>query len=439
MATSRVFSQTTGELIRRALLDARIIPAEQPVQQIDFERGLDSLNYVVKGWQAQDLNLWLKEEAVLPLNVGQRMYELGPDGAECADANNFYSTTLGSAAALNDTAITVADTTGMNAASDILNSDPTAGTTDWTAINGATLTAGLTITNVGGLAGGADYSLPVTVGKTYRVRFDYTLGTSSSCTFSVLNGSTVANSVTLNATTSDNELLITAVNSTITFRIENVSTTVGETSTVSGLQYVDQFTGSRIGICLDDGTRFWGNVLNVNSLTTLDLVSGITGAAAVNNTVYSYTEQLFRPLKVLNSRYASSLTASEIPSNQWSRQEYFEQPDKDSQGTVVQWYYSPQTQRGEYYVWQVANSVNSLVRFTYMKPALVYTEIEDELEPPSEWYQALKWAIAADVAPSYGIPDDRQLVLEAKAADFLEKVLGFDNEYSSMYFQPDFN
>lgn len=439
MTTSRVFTQTVGDLVKKALRDARIIPVEQPVNAIDYERGIDALNYVVKFWQTQDLNLWLKEEAVLPLNVGQRKYLLGPNGAECADANNFYNTALATAAVSTDTVITVDSTSGMTGAADILTADPTDGVTGWTAINSATLAAGLVITNVGATQGGADYVLATTPGQTYRIRYDYTLGTSSSCIFSVLNGSTVADTATLTSTSSGNELTITAVNDTITFRAQNGSSVAGQTSTVANLQYVDEDSGSRVGIKLDDGTRFWGNVYAVDSATQFTLVSGITGAAAIDNTVYSYTEKLSRPVRMLQLRYASSLTASEIPSNRWSRDEYFDQPDKDSSGTVVQWYYSPQTNDGELYVWQVASSIDSLCRFTYVKPALVYTDQQDTLEPPSEWFMALKWAIAAEVGPSYGLPDNRQVILEAKAQNALDKALAHDNEYSSMYFQPDFN
>jgi len=82
--------------------------------------------------------------------------------------------------------------------------------------------------------------------------------------------------------------------------------------------------------------------------------------------------------------------------------------------------------------------VNSVVRFTFMEPTVVYSEVEDLIQFPSEWFMALKWAIASDLGPSYGLPDNRQLKIDAQAAKTLEEVLGYDNEYSSMYFQPEF-
>ena len=143
-------------------------------------------------------------------------------------------------------------------------------------------------------------------------------------------------------------------------------------------------------------------------------------------------------MRLTQARYGDTLSSTEVPTNRWAREEYFDQPDKDSSGTVVNWYYSPQLDNGELYVWQVANSIRNVLRFTYMVPSYVYTETTDVLEFPSEFYLPLKWAIAADIGPSYALPDNRQAILEGKAAATLEDALEHDVEYDSMYTQPDF-
>lgn len=443
MATSAVFTKTAGEIITQALRDSRIIPVEQSVQAIDFARGIEALNNIATEWQSQDINLWLTDHAVLPLVTDQRKYLLGPGGDECANEDNFFSTTLGANQVASDTAITVVSTTDMVAAPNILVTDPTASTQDWTAINSATLSisGGLVITNVGATAGGADFSLTTTIGQTYRVRFGYTLGTSSSCTFSVLNGVTVADTITLSATAANTELTITAATATITFRAQNVSTTTGETSTVSSLNFVDDETGSRIGFELTDGSRFWDRVLNVNTSATIDITAGLPSAASNGLSVFFYTTQIDRPLRLLRNggQYSDTITGSETPANRWSRDEYFNQPDKDASGTVTQWYYQPTLENGELFVWQVASSVNNILRFSYIRPALVYTEKTDLLDFPSEFFMPLKWAIAAEIGPSYGVKDNRQLVLESKAVGKLEQALAHDTEMDAFYIQPDFN
>jgi hypothetical protein len=443
MTTSSILAKTAGKIIEQALRDARIVAVEQPIQDIDNQRGLDALNNVAKYWQTQDINLWLEDQGVLPLIVGQARYLLGPNGAESANADDFFNTTLGAAQVAADTAITVASSTNMTAAPNILSTDPTTSVQDWTAINSATLavSSGLLITNVSSTAGGADYTLPVTVGQTYRVRFGFTLGTSSSCAFSVLNGATVADTTTLTASSASTELTITAVNSTITFRAQNVSTTTGHTGTVASLQYVDDQTGSRIGFELTDGSRYWDYVLNVNSATSIDITTGLLTAASSGLTVFFYLTKLERPMRLLRKgcTYSDSITGSEIPVNRWARSQYLEQPDKNSTGTINQFTYRPRLNDGELFIWQVAGSVNNIFRFNYVRPAKVYTETTDELDFPSEFYLCLKWAIAADIGPSYGLSDSQQMILESKAASTLENTLAHDTEMDAMILQPDFS
>ena len=311
MATSAILAKTVSEISEEALRDARIISAEQDVQAIDAARCFTALNNIVKFWQTQDINLWLTEEAVLPLVKDQQSYTLGPNGDHCTTADDFKYTTTDAAEATSQTVISVTSTSGM------ANSD-------------------------------------------------------------------------------------------------------------------------NIGIELDDGTRHWTTIVSFVANDTVTITTGLASAAASGNTVYTYTTLIPRPMRILSARYASSLTASEIPTNRWTRQQYFNQSNKDSSGTVINWYYSPQRTDGELYVWQVANNVDNVLRITYMSPALVYGATTDDLDFPSEWYLPLKWAIAAEIGPSYGLNNERQMQLEAKSAYTLEQVLAHDVEVGSIYIQPDF-
>lgn len=436
---SRIYTRTAGEIITEALRDAKIIAAEQPVNAIDYSNGLNSLNNVSKFWQTKGVHLWLMERAVLPLNVGQKVYELGPDGDPCGYEDTFYSTTLDAAGSTSDTTLTVDSTVGMEAAPDILDADPTDSTQDWTATSATlSLSSGLRVTNSGAAAGYATYELDATVGQTYRVRVSNTIGTSSGVVVSVLNSTTVEDTATLSSSTTT-ELTITASLDTIIFKVANTSTTSTHYSTIFDLQYVDEETGSRIGIELDDATRQWTYVLDVDSATQVEITTGLTSAAAVDNSVYSFVDQIDRPLKLFNFMFGSQVGVSGVPVNHWSRQEYMQQPDKSSQGTVVNWFYNPTLAEGKLYVWQTANNVSNLLYFDVRKPLAIYNEISDELDFPAEYLMALKWGIAADVAPSYGVPENRQIVLETKAVEALESALDNDNELDSIYITPNYS
>jgi 3D (Asp-Asp-Asp) domain-containing protein len=440
MTASKIYTRTAGQIIEEALRDARIIPAEQPIQAVDYENGLDALNNVSKFWQTKGVHLWLEERAVLPLNPGQQVYLMGPDGDPCGYREGFVETDVGADASQGATALTVVSSEGMEPAPDILESDPTDSTQDWTATNATLSTSsGLRVTNSGAAAGSATYELEATIGQTYRVRFGFTLGTSVSATISVLNGATVEDSVLLSASGASNELVITAAVDPIVFKIANTSTTVAQYSTVYDLQYVDDIAGSRIGVELDDGTMQWNYVLNVNSATSIDLTNALDDDAAENNQIFSFTTQIDRPLRLSNFMYSSAPGSSGVPVNKWSRQEYMQQPQKNAQGSVVNWYYNPTLDDGRLYVWQTANNIQNTLEFDVRKPLSVYSQVSDILDYPSEAYLPLKWGIAADLGPQYGVKEARQTILEQKAFDHFESWQGSDNEESSMMITPDYS
>jgi hypothetical protein len=438
VTTSKIYTRTAGQIIEEALRDARIIPAEQPIQAVDFENGLDALNNVSKFWDTKGIHLWLIERAVLPLNVGQQMYLLGPDGDPCGYEESWFETNVSTAASSGATSLVVDSTASMEAAPDILDSDPTDSTQDWTATNSTlSVSSGLRVTNSGAAAGSATYNLETTLGQTYRVRVKFTLGTSVGCTLSVLNGATVEDTVTLTASSTDVEIVITAAVNPITFKVANTSTTIAEYSTIYDLQYVDDEAGSYIGVELDDGTMQWTHVVNVNSSTAIDITDALDDDVAVDNQIFGYSDQVDRPLRLTNFMYSPQPGAAGTPVDLWSRQEYTQQPQKNAQGNVVNWYYNPTLGQGRLYVWQTANSISNTLRFDVRKPLSVYTNISDELDFPSEYYLPLKWGIAADLGPSYGVKESRQAVLEQKAADFLESALGNDNESDGFFIMPD--
>lgn len=328
----------------------------------------------------------------------------------------------------------------VQGAPDIFASDPTDSTQDWTTINSgviATVATGLELTNGAGVAGGAEFTLDTTIGVDYRVDISYEVGTAASAVFTVEDTTGVLDTITLTATGTDS-LKFTARDLTTTFRFENGSIVIGLDNVLASLNYRDKTAGDRIGIELDNGLRHWDDVVSVDSDTQVSLNNGVETEATAGNTVYTYATAIARPMRLLQSRFAETITATEIPVRQWSRDEYFDQPDKDSSGTVVNWYYTPTLNIGQLFVWQVANDINQVLRFTYVEPIEIPTDTDDSLDVPSEWYLPLKWAVAAELGPSRGISDNRQVILESKAAATLQEALDFDVERESLSLQPNF-
>lgn len=196
--------------------------------------------------------------------------------------------------------------------------------------------------------------------------------------------------------------------------------------------------GDVIGVRLDDGTRQWTTILSIPSTTSVKLTTALTGAAAIDNSVFTFTSLIPRPMRILQLRRDKiGNTDDEIESLKWSRDEYFAQPNKSSQGDLVNWYYTPELTKGRLYVWQTSNDADKVARFTYSRPIDVTNDTADAPDFPSEWFRMLKYNLAVEVAPEYKVPINRLEKLELKANELLEDALGYDVEDDSMSLQPD--
>ena len=105
-----VLTATANDIVRAALRLIGEVDANQTVGATEIQDGLESLNYLVKGWQSQSLHLWTKREATLFLDVGKENYKLGPSGDEVTDSDDFTNTEL--AVAGDDTLTMNGTTTG---------------------------------------------------------------------------------------------------------------------------------------------------------------------------------------------------------------------------------------------------------------------------------------------------------------------------------------
>lgn len=441
MTTTPTLTVTARTIIDSAYRAAGIVPTRQAVKNYEFDRGIESLNFLIKAWQNQEIHLWSEEEAIIPLVKGQRKYVLGPGGDEVAVSTSFNATNIETTAAVaTDTVLNVFSTEDMTAAPNILSGSPTISVQDWTAINSATIASDgttLTVTNGAAVAGGAEYTLEVEEGERYILSYTYVQGTSPGMTVSAVSGTTL-DTETLVASGAG-ELDFTANSDTVTLRVENTSAVSGETSLISAINYVKVSSGDRVGVELDDGTREWSYLISIPTSTTIRISTPLSDAAAINNLIFNYSEKIDRPLRVLQCRYASGVQASEIPTNKWSRDEYFDQPDKDSEGQVSNWYYSPQLTNGDLYVWQTASSVDNVLRMTYIRPLEISQDTLDTQDIPAEWVNALKWSLASELGAEFNIPDAKQQKIDGKAGAHLKAALDHDVEDSHIQLEPNWS
>jgi hypothetical protein len=196
--------------------------------------------------------------------------------------------------------------------------------------------------------------------------------------------------------------------------------------------------GDNAGVQMNDKTRFWTTIKSVDSATQVTLYTVLPSASTIGNTLFTFTTLIQRPKRILSFRRKTYADDNEIPVLSWSRNQYFNQVNKSSQGTVVNCYYSPQLTNGRLYVWQTASSVNDFVRFTFERPLDVVTSGTQTIDFPEEWQEAMIYNVAARLADDYDTPPAKMQSVNAKAIQFLDDLLGWDEEMESLTLQPDF-
>jgi hypothetical protein len=196
--------------------------------------------------------------------------------------------------------------------------------------------------------------------------------------------------------------------------------------------------GDNAGVQMNDKTRFWTTIKSVDSATQITLYTVLPSASTLGNTLFTFTTLIQRPNRILSFRRKTYADDNEIPVLSWSRNQYFNQVNKSSQGTVVNCYYSPKLTNGRLYVWQTASSVNDFVRFTFERPLDIITSGTQTIDFPEEWQEAMIYNVAARLADDYDTPPAKMQSVNAKAIQFLDDLLGWDEEMESLTLQPDF-
>jgi hypothetical protein len=147
-----------------------------------------------------------------------------------------------------------------------------------------------------------------------------------------------------------------------------------------------------------------------------------------------------KPMRVLSVRRKVTSGGIETPLYEMSRQEYFDTPNKTSEGTPTAFYYDPQTTAGTLYLWPRPSTVVAAaqtLQLTYLRRMDDFDASSDDADLPQEWLQALCYALAAELALKYGVAPDVRAEIGGRANALYAALKGWDNEPASMYLQPD--
>lgn len=149
-----------------------------------------------------------------------------------------------------------------------------------------------------------------------------------------------------------------------------------------------------------------------------------------------------RPLRIEECfiRYnPTSQTPADVSLQALSRNEYDMLGNKFSSGTPNSYYYDQQIPNGILYLYVVPDSLAAgfEVHILARKQISDIASTADTLDFPSEWYQALKHALADETALENQIPESVADRISAKASQYREEMEDWDREYTSVFFQPD--
>jgi hypothetical protein len=104
--------------------------------------------------------------------------------------------------------------------------------------------------------------------------------------------------------------------------------------------------------------------------------------------------------------------------------------------------YQPFINYGVLKVWPTPDSEaasNWTLDLTYQSPFEGFTAASETPDFPQEWQMALIWALAADLAPEYGLPITDRDRLDKKAKEYMDMAMSGGMEDASLFIKPDYD
>ena len=186
---------------------------------------------------------------------------------------------------------------------------------------------------------------------------------------------------------------------------------------------------------MTDGIKLWTTheiiIPLVNNQTSYTI-----GPAAGNDIIGD------KPLRLIQAflRNISVTPNVDLPMTIISEQEYNILGAKKNTGTINTVFYKPYLNHGELKVFLTPNQStvdNYELHMNVQKPIQDITAANQTFDFPQEWYQCLRWGLAAELAADYGLPDVKLAGIIARSEQYKERLMAWDVEYASTFFQPD--
>lgn len=148
-----------------------------------------------------------------------------------------------------------------------------------------------------------------------------------------------------------------------------------------------------------------------------------------------------RALRITECRYR--LDGIDVPMQEFSRQEYWDQPNKTSSPSIpVNFYFDPKVANGTLYLWpapSAAAAADYTIHFTYIRFLDVQTATNETLDVPQQWAEAIAFNLAKRLMSQYPVNDPNLATLVlGQAKEYWDALSAWDNEPASLYMQPQY-
>jgi hypothetical protein len=201
--------------------------------------------------------------------------------------------------------------------------------------------------------------------------------------------------------------------------------------------------GDYIGIVLTTKDIHWTTIATIPTSTTLTLTLGVTSAAADNNVVYTFTNRLYKPLRILSARSVNGIDSgatssrTEVQMNSIAYQTYFDMPTKTINGSrPIQYHYKPNNTDGSLWVWPRPNDCSYRIEFTFERILEDLDSASDDFDLPVEWEAPLVFQLATWMGSDFGKDQKVIQTIGPMAQSMLEALKDWDSEVDSISISP---
>lgn len=114
MARSNSFnySLNRNQVIQAAYIEAGLKSEQETLTSAEVNRGSNILNWMIKAWSANNVQLWKRKQATLFTSYNTNSYLISLSGSHCT--NTYNKTTITTAAASGQTTLSISSNSGIN-------------------------------------------------------------------------------------------------------------------------------------------------------------------------------------------------------------------------------------------------------------------------------------------------------------------------------------